>query len=263
MRKNILINTLGVIILITVISCASKKKLPVPVQDNTVKEVPPANTRAETIHAINASQLVFETFSVRAKTDLTIDNNKNDVTMHIRIKGDQAIWVSITALAGLEVARILITPDSIKIINRIENSYTKKPFSYVHEFTNKQINFKTLQSLFTGNAISELVTEKADIISAPVLQLSGSLDSLAYSVFFTDRKKVSQVRLSDAGASRELKVNYGDFGVISGKEVPQMISIRSQAAKKQIAVDLKYNKISINTPADMPFNVSKRFTVKN
>ena len=45
--------------------------------------------------------------------------------------------------------------------------------------------------------------------------------------------------------------------------VPQVVSISSQAAKKTIAVELKYNKIDINAPMEMPFNVSKRFTVKD
>ncbi|HXI00304.1 MAG TPA: DUF4292 domain-containing protein [Sphingobacteriaceae bacterium] len=261
MRRNILTNSLAAILLITGISCA--KKIVTPPASGQVVKKSVTGTKAETINAINASQLVFETFSVRAKADLAIGNNKNDVTMHIRIKKDQAIWVSITAIAGIEVARALITPDSIKILNRIESIYVKKPFSYVHEFTNKQINFKTLQSLLTGNAISELVTEKADIVSTPVLQLNGTLEKLTYSMLFTDHKKVSQVRISDAAAGQDLKVNYGDYAIVSGKEVPQMISIRSLAAKKQIAVDLVYNKIDIDTPIDMPFSVSKRFTIKN
>jgi hypothetical protein len=185
------------------------------------------------------------------------------VTMHIRIKKDQAIWVSVTAIAGLEVARALITPDSIRIINRIESVYMKKPFSYIYQFTNKQINYKTLESLFTGNPISELLTEKADINTNPGLHLSGSSGVLAFSMLFSDTKKVSQLQLKDTVAVQELNVNYSDFAFISGKEVPQMVNINSKTSKKQISVDLKYNKIDIDAPVDMPFNVSKRFTVKD
>jgi hypothetical protein len=263
MKKIILNSTLVVSFLIAATGCASKKKLISEPAQAVVVTPPAVNTKAETINSINSAQTVFHTFSVRAKADLTIDNNKNDVTMHIRIKKDEAIWISVTALAGLEVGRALITPDSIKVINRIESVYIKKPFSYVHEFTNRQINFKTLQSLFTGNAIAELVTEKADITTAPVLQLAGILEGLSYTMLFTDSRKLSQLHLRDNEAGRELKVNYSDFANVAGRQVPQQVSISSRAAKKQIGVDLKYNKIDIDVPVDMPFTVSKRFTVKN
>ncbi|HEY0668216.1 MAG TPA: DUF4292 domain-containing protein [Sphingobacteriaceae bacterium] len=260
MKRNILNSIVAAVLLLTVTSCASRKKVPVK---ETAQVEPAVNTsKAETISAIKASQLMFETFAVRAKADLMIDNNRNDVTMHIRIKRDQAIWVSVTALAGLEVGRALITPDSIRIINRIQSVYMKKPFSYIHQFTNKQINYKTLESLFTGNAISELVTADADIVSVPELQLSGTSGLLSFIMLFKDTKKVSQLQLKDANAGQELKVTYADFAQINGKEVPQMVNINSKAAKKQIVLDLKYNKIDLDAPVDMPFNVSKRFTVK-
>lgn len=262
MKRNILNSITALALVITVAGCASRKKLPV---QETVTAVPPSETvtKAATISAINSSQLVFETFAVRAKAGLSIDNNKNDVTMHIRIRKDQAIWISVTAIAGLEVARALITPDSIKVINRIESVYMKKPFSYVYSFTSKQVNFKTLQSLFTGNAIEELVTEEAAIALAPVLQLSGSWGKLTYDMAFTDQKKVLRLNLEDADAAQELKVSYGDFADVNGKIVPQSVNISSRAAKKHIVIDLKYNKTDIDMPADMPFNVPKRFAIKN
>lgn len=261
MKRNILNSIFAAVLLVAATSCASKKKLPVPetVQAEPVK----TNSKAETIAAINASQLNFETFAVRAKADLAIDNNKNDVTMHIRIKRGQAIWVSVTALAGLEVGRALITPDSIKIINRIESVYMKKPFSYIHQFTNEQINYSTLESLFTGSTISELLTDDAEIVFDPALTVSGNSGLLSFLMVFTDTKRVSQLHLKDADAGQEVKVSYSEFTGINGKEVPQSVNISSQAVKKQIVVDLKYNKIDIDAPVDMPFNVSKRFTVKD
>ena len=261
MKRNILNSILAAALLLAVTSCASKKNLPVKeaVQVEDVK----TDTRAETIAAINASALAFETFAARAKADLTLNNNKNDVTMHIRIRKDQAIWISVTALAGLEVGRALITPDSIKIINRIESVYIKKPFNYIHQFTNKQINYKTLESLFTGNAIPELLTHEAEISLNPGLRISGTSGQLTWLMLFMDSNKVSQLHLKDMEAGQELKVNYSDFTSVNGMLVPQVVSISSQAAKKTIAVELKYNKIDINAPMEMPFNVSKRFTVKD
>ena len=108
-----------------------------------------------------------------------------------------------------------------------------------------------------------MVTTNADITEAPALTLRGTLESLTYSMLFTENKKVSGVHLKDGGSGHDLRVQYGDFAMIAGKEVPQVINISSNAGRKQIAVDLKYNRIDIDTPVDMPFNVPKRFIVKN
>ena len=79
--------------------------------------------------AIKAGQLNFNTFSGKAKTKLDINGSSNDVTLNIRIQKGQKIWVSVTAIAGIEVARALITPDSILVINKLQGLYLRKPLA--------------------------------------------------------------------------------------------------------------------------------------
>jgi hypothetical protein len=108
----------------------------------------PPNTAAVAVNAklvaIRAKQLTFNTFSGRAKAKLDFNGDGNDVTMNVRIQRDKKIWVSITAILGVEVARALITPDSIIVINKLQGVYTKKPFSYVWQYAGKQVNYKTI-----------------------------------------------------------------------------------------------------------------------
>ena len=103
--------------------------------------------------AIKAQQVVFDTFSGRASTKLDINGSSNDVTLNIRLKKDKQIWVSITALLGIEVARALITPDSIKVINKLQGLYLKKPFSFIYQYASRQVNYKTIESLLVGNVM--------------------------------------------------------------------------------------------------------------
>ena len=73
------------------------------------------------------------------------------------------IWVSITALAGIEIARALITPDSIKVRNNFQNVYLKQPFSYIHKFTSKKVSFDWLESILSGNTITDFLNDQAEI----------------------------------------------------------------------------------------------------
>jgi len=105
--------------LLFVFSCKSRKPLVVKrVAADTVAAIKPVDTKAAKLVAIKAKQTSFNTFSGKASTKLDINGNSNNVTLNIRIQRDHKIWVSITAIAGIEVARAQITPDSIFLVNR-------------------------------------------------------------------------------------------------------------------------------------------------
>ena len=220
--------------------------------------------RAEKLLSIKNGETSFNTLSGKAKAALSIGSNANDVTMNIRIKNKEAIWVSVTAIAGLEVARALITPDSVKVINRLENVYIKKPFSYLYEFTNNKINFATLQSVLVGNTISEFITGSTEVkLDGAEAGLKTSIGSMIYDLMVNNQNKVVQSNLKDTMASQSLLVFYGDFQAISQQQVPHSVVMKSQAKSKSISLDLKYTKIELDVPVEIPFKVPDRYTIKN
>jgi hypothetical protein len=258
MLRNISSSILLVLVLTAFTSCRSKKGITA----NTPAAV--KSSAAGKLMAINKAALNYSTLAVKAKADLKLNGNSNDVSMTIRIRSGEAIWVSVTAIAGLEVARALITPDSIKVLNKLESTYTKKPFSYIYEFANEQINYATLETIIVGNPIKEIVTERSELsIQDNQAVLSGMIQSLIYDVRINEMNKVIQTSLKDERAEQDLMINYSDFMSVQGQSVPQQVGIRSQAERKNVVIDLKYSRVEVNQPVDMPFSVPKRFTVKN
>lgn len=273
MRKDILSRGVIVILLFGFfVSCKSTKAVgtggmppkTVPADPGTGIN-PSVNTaRAEKLAAVKSNEINFTTLSGKAKAALNISGNSNDVTMNIRMKNNEAIWVSITAIAGLEVARALITPDSVRVINRLENVYITKPFSYLYEFTNNKINFATLQSVLVGNTISGFITESTNVdLSGAQVELKSSIGSLIYELMLNDQNKVVQSNLTDSGAAQSLAVNYGDFQSIPQQAFPHSIVMKSQAKNKSINLDLKFTKVELNVPIEIPFRVPDRYTIKN
>lgn len=240
------------------VGCKAKKRTP-------AKSIEPVKSSAAAkLTAINKAALSYSTLAIRARADLKLNGNSNDVTMNIRVRSGEAIWVSVTAIAGLEVARALITPDSIKLMNKLESTYTRKPFSYIHEFANEQIKFATLEAILTGNPIKEVVTERSDLsIQGDMTVLSGVLKSLSYNVHINGMNKVVRTVLKDEGAAQDLAIDYNDFISVQGQPLPHQVDIRSQAARKNVVINLKYSRAELNQPLDMPFSVPRRYTVKN
>ncbi|MEJ7778248.1 MAG: DUF4292 domain-containing protein [Daejeonella sp.] len=271
MKRNILNKAIIILFLLGVLAgCKAKKAVlsPAPLPSETTVTPPVENNgidpKQDRLLAIKNRTTTFNTLSMKAKTGLSIGNNSNDVTMNIRIKNNEAIWVSVTAIAGLEVARALITPDSVKVLNKLENEYIKKPFSYLYEFTNNKINFGTLQAVLIGNLIPEFISESTDVtITAAQAELKSVIGPIMYNVLVNGQNNVVQTRLSDALAGQSLIATYGDFRLLSQQQFPHAMLMKSQAKNKSITLDLSFTKVELDVPVDMPFRVPERFLIKN
>ena len=63
----------------------------------------------------------FDFQNVNAKFNISYqqDKDKTDLRGQLRIKNDSVIWISFSPALGIEGARILLTNDSVKFINRL------------------------------------------------------------------------------------------------------------------------------------------------
>ena len=260
------LNMLLLCCLLVIVSCKAKKQLAVnkPVVKDSIRTKGPDNTKADKLLAIKAAQSYFNTFSGRARTKLDINGNTNDVTLNIRIKSGQKIWVSITAIAGIEVARALITPDSILLMNKLQSLYVRQPFSYVYKFTGSQVNYKTVESLLFGNIMPELINRNADIQTAgDNTNISGTLQALVYKVMLNPAMKASQSNISNQAEQQSLQVNNSAFMQSGSKLVPSQIDISSMAKDQKIQVNLHYTKIDFDQPLEYPFSIPARYSPAN
>jgi len=255
MKRNIL-NKLAIIsCLLVMVSCAAKKKLITPTVTTPAEKVKPVSKMV----AIAAHQLNFNTLSAKASARLNIDGNSNDVTLNIRINRDKQIWVSVTAILGIEVARAMITPDSLLVINKLQGVYIKKPFSYIYKYTNKQINYKMLESIFVGNVIPEILKDNTASFLGDN-QVSGNLQDLLFKLMLNPDMKVTQLNLDNQNQGQSLQVNTNAYIAVDNRLVPSQIDIQSTGQNKKIQVNLHYTKVDLDQPLQYPFSIPERYT---
>jgi len=261
MRGNILNRLLLGSMMVMAMACKTKKAL-VIAPANVPNAV--SSKKSENLKMLKEKDMIFNTLTIKAKAMLDINGNSNNVTMNIRMKKGEKIWVSITAIAGIEVARALITPDSIKVKNSFQNVYLKKPFSFIHTFTNKQVDFELLQSIFSGNTIDNFMVEQSALVQENgAWLLSGAQGELAYKMLFNTLLKIEETNLNDLKSGKALKVVYGNYQKIDNVLVPSNIKISSMAGSQRIALTLDFLKIERNVTLDFPFNVPTKYEVIN
>ena len=261
MKKNTQIKILVLLsVILASFGCKTRKEVK-PVTVPPVLKV--TSNKSAAIAAINSSAFEFNTLSVKSKVGLMINTNSNDVSMNIRMQNKSIIWISVTAIAGIEVARVLITPDSIKVLNRLQGLYMAKPFSYIYQYANKQITFGTLQNLFVGNAIEGTVTESSEFsVQENQTQITSELSGMLYKLIMDANNKVVENTLQDPKGQR-LIAKYTDFQTVNERKMPYSVNLISNATNRNLRIDLKYTSVSVNEPLDFPFSVPKRFTVKD
>ncbi len=263
MKENTLNKILIVCCLLAIVSCKAKKQI-VADRPPVSPVVKPKNDLEKELKAIRTQQAGFNSFSGKAKTNLNIDGNSNDCTLNIRISNNKKIWVSVTALLGIEVARAVITPDSILVINRLQSVYIKKPFSFIYSYTNKHVDFPMLQALLVGNAIPSLMNDSTKYLTADnQVTLSGNLQDIVYKMAFGVDLKVTQTSLLNDAQSQSLQVNNSSFIMGGTLKVPSQIAIASVAKNRKVQVNLHYIKVDFNLQQDYPFNIPDGYSPSN
>ena len=115
-------------------SCRATKKIQSAIvkKDSVVVAIPPINNGREdsiafikeNFNQIQKNRIDFTTFSAKMDVDYDDpDGKKMDVNAQIRMYKDSIIWVSITAILGIEGLRAYITTDSVKVLDKQNKIY--------------------------------------------------------------------------------------------------------------------------------------------
>jgi len=99
------------------------------------------------------NQLQFEWFSAKVGTKVKLQGKTTKFKSNIRIRKDSAIWVSMSPGVGIEAARVLITTDSVKFINKINKTYFFASISELNERLNTDLDYKILEDFIAGRAV--------------------------------------------------------------------------------------------------------------
>ncbi len=223
------------------------------------KELSKKETRV-LLEGIESNRIAYQSFSTKARTKLNVDNKTFNATLNIRIKSKEAIWISANAFLGIEAARILITPERIQIINRLQSTYVDRPFSYIYEFASAELTFEDLENLFVGN-IPDFYNDPAanHLLSANLYQISGNTETLGYEFKLSPEFQLLSTLLSESSKGQNLSFSYNQYQNVGGIAVPGGVTLDLRAPKTKLNASMTYEDISFNENLSFPFQVPDRY----
>lgn len=246
--------------------------------DRAVFKAPLKEEGAEYLFAkMNENHFQFKTFSAKFNIRYTINKKPFEFKGQVKIVRDSAIWIMFNQDLSIEMARLLITQDSVKFLDRFNKQYFCGDYSFVNDFLKTNIDFGILQSIILGNDFEyyENAEFKASIEAGQYkLTTSGRNklrkyvrnDSDAERVFLQSTWlnpvtfKITQIRMKELTEnSKKLTAHYSDFEALEGQLFPYTISYEVEAAKP-VKVDVRYSKVLLNNPMAMPFKIPDNYS---
>lgn len=214
------------------------------------------------IDALPSANFDFNFLQAKAKVQANVKEKNYNLTFNIRMQKDKIIWISVNAIGSIEVARILMNPDSVRIIDRMNNQYLVKDFDFLSDMLNVPVDFYQVQNMILGNAPTfnntpMLVYKESDAS----FQLSENKNGVDYlHTFRSQDNKLSVYNLKENSESqRSIRVEYGDFKSVDGLLFPFLINSIASSQKESLKLDVQYTKLERLNNLEFPFNVPKRF----
>ena len=223
------------------------------------------------------NQVKFNQLSAKFTMVYADDKSKTNLRGQLRIQNDSLIWMSITPALGIEAARLLLSDDSIKFINRLNKTYFSGRYELIDSVLNTTIDYSLLQSMFVGN----------DLTQYDINKFRSSVDNGLYRMTIRERKKIKRyikrgeidtrvlvqqiwlepetyriaridVKEQGENENKKLQVYYNDYIDVAGQLFPSKIRVEI-TSNKSIIIDVSFNKVIINDPLSFPFKIPGKY----
>lgn len=193
------------------------------------------------------------------------DGRDNEVNAIVKIRKDSEIWIEIYGKLGpmtVKAFEVLITRDSVKILDRLKKVARLRSVSYLKEQVHLPVDFGTVQDILIGNPI---FLDTANILYYRTEPKGISLFSVGqiFTNFLTlnqdNTPNHSKLDDTDPMRARTCDITYGDYdyGGTTPFSTYRKISV---AEKGKVDIEIGISKhYKFNEPLSYSFSIPRNY----
>ncbi len=228
------------------------------------KEVDSLAIVKDIVHNLKTKRIDFNTFSAKVKVEYQDKDGGDQANANIQMQKDSAIWIQLTGPFGIEGYRLLITKDSVKLMNRLKKTVQFRSVTYLKELTEIPFDFYTLQDVLIGNPVfidGDIASYKdADnglqvLIIGKIFKHLLTIDKKSNDILHSKLDDVDSVRNRTCDITFSQYEQNGSFDFSTYRKI-------SVAEQSKLDVTLDFKKYNFNQPVSFPFNIPKNFKRK-
>ncbi len=206
---------------------------------------------------IKERTVVFNTFSGKAKVDISGKDISQSVSASIDIRKDSVIGISLRVM-GVEGARIEITPDSIKILDRLNQQYIPRDFSFLATQFALNTNFSDLQNLLTGNPVYYDHSVLTKGVSDDKYVLFAQKDVYKNTIWLSPGFDILRMFIEDLQSKRTLTLTFDDYQKIQGRSFAFIRTLLIDA-ENDLSANIEFTKVTFDEPFAFSFTVNPKY----
>jgi len=265
----IIITILAIIILA---SCRSTKKIQTAIAKKDSVETNIVVVKVDTpqliksiVEKLDSNWVEFTTFSAKVDIDYRGGDDKHyDVNASMRMYKDSLIWISVNAVFGIEAMRMLITSDSVFLLDKLNKSYLVRSIDYLQEVTSLPLTLSTLQDLLVGNPVfidNNIVSYSNDNNIISLLIMGKAFKNLV-TINGNDNVLIhSKMDDVDITRSRTADLSYDDYEKKKGRIFSSKRRI-TVAEKNKLDISLNFKQYEFNDEVNFPFSIPRNYKRK-
>ncbi len=258
--------------ILALISCRSTKQIQTAIakKDSTAVVVLVNDGKADTARFIdlafdklNNNRIDYKTFSAKIGVDYVGgDGKKYDVNVFVRLFKDSVAWFSVNGALGIEGMRVLVTRDSIFILNKLDKEYQARSMEYLQEIVSLPFDLGSIQDLIIGNPVFLDTNFVSYTTSANMISMLSYGEWFKHLITFNDNDHlVLNSKLDDVDVlrNRTAYLNYAEYE--NKKGFPFSTNrIITVTEKTKLDIKLNFKQYEFNETLTFPFTIPKNYT---
>ncbi len=271
MNRTILISAICILF---AFGCGTARKTVQPEQEQVS---PPLDMQAPA-SAAHAAAASFGMLSYSAQITLGMDGSENSVNGTFRIKKDSLIWISARKF-GFEIGRLMVSQDSVWLLNRISNQYFVGDYLFFSRQFNLDIDYNMIEALLLGNPLANWSEEPLQtdctrpeqcLLIYPQryrvnqgmdgrMRPEGSTVTRQEVVVSRETGRILSNRIEVTDTRRRITATYDQFLAVGGMLLPQSAYVVVNDQGAETAVLIQADSFKTDEAPAFPFNIPRSY----
>ncbi len=248
-------NNIAIVALLTVMltACGTFKKAATQPDTTTTTQPTKQDTPIDRCDAVLATLGDWQSLQTGGNIKLSAGSSFSSA-IQVRMVRDEAIYISLRPMLGIEVGKLVITADSLYAVDKIHKRYIAEKVSILT--SGIPVTVSDVQDIFLGRpfiigkgtlseSLKHLVTASAN--SPLTLTANESYKGHGYSFSFDKNNRITSLDIVPAGSTAAAyQVKYSDVRGTKAGNIAHGVNVAATIEKKKMAFSLSYKDIDWN-----------------
>lgn len=205
---------------------------------------------------IEDNALQYQSLQWRGQALIEREGKRQKISVTLRLKKDEGIWVSGSVIIPLALA--FITPKQLQFYEKINRQYAQIDYRQVKNLIGAQVDYRMVEHIITASPLDKRALKRAKITftqNTYVLSSKKRRVSLIWEYDAAFRLISQQI----SNGKTTVRIDYNDYKLIDNQWIPEQLSATLLGADKSTKLKLQSKQTQLNKKFKMPFEIPKGY----